>query len=134
MPPQGNPGETDQNIAYWLLRGLDELNSFDIIHTDLKPENVAIVLEPEDYPENRNISLYLEKDVRWKLFCLEVAILTIVFHKIVKFEPLYKILFNSDDKKNEVVSFLKYCTENRSLLDFLQPPYREKFYKESNAR
>lgn len=92
---------------------------------------MAIVLEPGDYPENRDISLYFEREIRWKLFCLEVSMLTVVFHKIVKFEPLYKILFNSDDKKNEVVSFLHYCTENRSLLDFLQPPYREKTYHES---
>ena len=131
MQYQGNPGEPDQNIAKWLLKGLEELNGFDIIHTDLKPENVAIVLEPEDYPENRNISLYMDKEVRLKLFCLEVTILTVIFHKIIKFEPLYKILFNSADKKNEVVWFLKYCTEHRSLLEFLQPPYREKLYKES---
>jgi hypothetical protein len=108
---------------------LEELNSFDIIHTDLKPENVAIVLEPEDYPENRIINDFLDKTERHLLFTIEVALLTAIFHKIVKFEPLYKILFNSNNKGSEILSFVKYCTENKSLLDFIQPPYREKVFK-----
>jgi hypothetical protein len=108
---------------------LEELNSFEIIHTDLKPENVAIVLEPEDYPENKIISSFPDQTQRYLLFTMEVALLTIIFHKIVKFEPLYKVLFNSHSKGNEVISFLKYCTNNRSLLDFFQPAYREKVMK-----
>ena len=126
-----NQSKINQNISKWLLKGLEELNSFDIIHTDLKPENVAIVLEPNDYPENRQINLYMEKKERYFLFCLEVSLLTIIFHKIVKFEPLYKILFNSDNKTNEIISFLQYCIENRSLLKFIQPPYREKVIEKS---
>ena len=126
MQLAGDPGILIQNISSWLLKGLDELNGFDIIHTDLKPENVALVLEPEDYPENRNISLYMERKERITLFTLEVALLTSIFQKVVKFEPLYKILFNSQNKKTEIISFLKYCTMNKSLLQFLKPPFRDK--------
>jgi hypothetical protein len=123
---QRDTGIFHQNISYWLLKGLDELNGFDIIHTDLKPENVALVLEPEDYPENRNISQYMEKKERFLLFSLEVSMLYTIFHKVIKFEPLYKIFFDSDDKTKEIISFLKYCTINKTLLKFLQPPFRDK--------
>jgi hypothetical protein len=108
---------------------LEELNSFDIIHTDLKPENVAIVLEPEDYPEDRIIKDFLDKKERKLLFTMEVSMLLVIFNKIVKFESLYKILFSSNKKGNDVLLFLKYCIQNKCLLDFLQPPYREKVLK-----
>lgn len=75
----------------------------------------------------------MEKKERYLLFCLEVTLLTIIYHKIIKFEPLYKILFNSEDKTNEVINFLQYCTLNKSLLKFIQPPFREKIIEQGKS-
>ena len=108
---------------------MKELNNFEIIHTDLKPENIAVVLEPDDYPENRIFKEFFNNTEIYLLFTIEIALLVVIFYKFVKSEPLYELMFKSLSKKQEIDSFLKYCVDKKLLLEFLKSPFRENILK-----
>lgn len=94
------------------------------MHTDIKPENVAVVLERGDYPEHRHIGSLLDQKLRHSLFTLEVSLLNAVFNKIIRKEPLYELVNNPKKSPTKLVEFLEYAVTNKSIIKLLQPPFR----------
>ena len=123
----------EKNIAKRLLQGLKELNSFDIIHTDIKPENVALVLERHDFTSDQIISQNLSQERMNYLYGMEIALICIFFYKILKTENTFEIFF--DEKIEEgAKNFTGFCLENRKCVKFFQPPFRKRMLEEGKDR
>lgn len=93
-------------------------------HTQVRPENVAVVLESRDFPELRNFGSIIGSEEEILLFVAEVTVLAKVFRLLRDSNALFSALFAEKSRAELEAFFFKFCVQHRSLADFLQPPFR----------
>ena len=111
---------------------MKELNKFKIIHTDLKPENVAVVLEPEDFPNDPYYDKkFTHSRIQWLTY-VEIAVIIIFYHEILRSDDMFEVFFDKKDHTTNIKGFLRHALKNRKLVKFFEPPLREKVLEKSS--
>jgi serine/threonine protein kinase len=109
--------------------GLREIHKLGIIHTDLKPENIAIVLEEEESLKKGSIGSFLDLKHRNSLFIFEVVLLTLIFNIIFRQEVFFGFMKEVFDHEKFLLDFLRQTTKKKLLLKLLKPPYRSRIWQ-----
>lgn len=124
-----NQGKPDQNVATDVLKALIELRTMGYMHTQVRPESVAVAAKSQDLREYPDLIERFQFCQILVFFTLQVTLLAMIFHKIMVDDPIYKIFCAKRNVSKELVRFLETNILQNTLLVVLKSDLRPRIMK-----